>query len=119
MMATKTDKETSLKELFYKKPSPSKNWEDKVRYVRNIPILHICERLGIKARQETKHDWYAPCPCHDDDGENFHISPSKGKSGLWYCFHCKRGGDGLSIYMEVKGYTFPEAVRVLTGGKTI
>ena len=32
------------------------------------------------------------------------------RRGLWYCFPCGIGGDGISLVMRLKGLRFKEAV---------
>ena len=95
--------------------SSSNEWERKVKKARSIPIQAMCERLGIQLTKKGE-SWYAKCPFCADQGTNFHVSPAKGTSGLWYCFECSEGGDSLSLHMAIRKVSFPESVRGLTDG---
>lgn len=51
--------------------------------------------------------WRFPCPIHNGEELNFAVTAEKGG---WYCHSkCGRGGDILSLEMELTGTTFPEA----------
>ena len=89
-------------------------WEAKAEAARSIPILEICERLGIEVLKRAKDGFYASCPFHSDSDPSLHISPDQGRSGLWYCFSCGSGGDALELYMRQHRMTFPESVRALS-----
>jgi DNA primase len=36
------------------------------------------------------------------------------KKGLWYCFVCQEGGDGIQLWMAAKGHSFQEAIEALS-----
>lgn len=52
-------------------------------------------------------EWRFPCPIHQGKEDNFSVAPD---SGLWKCHsQCGRGGDILTLEMELTGANFPEA----------
>jgi DNA primase len=50
------------------------------------------------------------CPFHTEKTPSFGVSPSK---GLYYCFGCGKGGNGIGFLQEVEGLAFQEAVERL------
>ena len=100
-----------------KKLEAGNSWERKVSQARNTSILDICEKLGIALSERKPNEFYGLCPFHDDEQEQFHVEPEKARSGLWYCFTCKRGGLPLQLYMDVRKKTFPEAVQEFSNGE--
>jgi DNA primase len=50
------------------------------------------------------------CPFHEDRTPSLSISEAK---GLWHCFSCERGGDGLELLVKARRMGFLEAVREL------
>jgi DNA primase len=49
----------------------------------------------------------ARCPFHDDKTPSLSLSPEK---GVWHCFSCGRGGDGIGLFMELRRLNFADAV---------
>ena len=79
---------------------------------RAVPLLDVAERLGIRGVKRHGRSFRAPCPLHGGEGPNFSIDPAR---GLFHCFVCNEGGDGIRLVQRVRGCSFPEAVRELTG----
>src|SRR4051795_10627410 len=52
------------------------------------------------------------CPFHPDNNPSLCVDPG---SGWWRCFGCSEHGDAADLVMRLKGLSFPEAVRSLTG----
>jgi len=50
------------------------------------------------------------CPFHNEKTPSFTVSPAK---GLFKCFGCGKGGDGISFVMEHEHYTYVEAIEHL------
>lgn len=71
-------------------------------------ILAIASRYTTLHQQGTR--WWGLCPFHQENTPSFTISVTK---GLFYCFGCKRGGDGITLLREVGGYTFAEAAALV------
>ena len=98
------------------KPS-SNQWEARVKAAREVRMIDVCYKLEMQVTPIQDDRWYCECPLHKDEGRNLKISPHKGRSGLWYCFVCEKGGDPISLYMEVTSKTFPQVVREFSHGK--
>src|SRR5829696_4612697 len=50
------------------------------------------------------------CPFHDEKSPSFNVTPAR---GLWHCFGCGLGGDGIAFIQRVDGLSFAEAVERL------
>lgn len=48
------------------------------------------------------------CPFHSERTPSFSVSPQK---NVYYCFGCRRGGDGIGFIMEKENLSFQEAVK--------
>ena len=91
----------------------SPDWEDRVSTARSMNLLDVAHRLGIELKKKGVDSFFGNCPFHEDKTPSLHASPTKGSSGVWYCFSCQRGGDPIALVMEVNNMTFPEAVKEL------
>lgn len=78
-----------------------------VEEARGVPITAVAERLGI----EHRRGW-ARCPFHEDGDPSFHLNDSKGAA---FCNPCGKSWDGIALAMEMRGLTFAEAVKWITG----
>ncbi len=78
-----------------------------VEAARATPILDVAERLGLELRRVGR-SYRGPCPIHRGEDPNFSVDPER---GLFKCFVCDEGGDGIALWMHVRGVTFAEAVR--------
>jgi len=86
--------------------------DDMVEEVRSR--ADIVDVVGESVQlKKAGREYKANCPFHEDKTPSLHASPSKGNSGVWYCFSCQRGGDPIALVMEVNNMTFPEAVKEL------
>jgi hypothetical protein len=77
--------------------------EDMVEAAREFPIRDL---LGSSDRLII-------CPLHRDSNPSLSVDHER---GLWHCFGCGKGGDVISLYMELHGVGFVDAVRALSGG---
>ncbi|CAM4264008.1 DNA primase [Paenibacillus tarimensis] len=50
------------------------------------------------------------CPFHSEKTPSFTVTPEK---QIFYCYGCGKGGNAIHFVMEMEGYSFPEAVRVM------
>jgi DNA primase len=50
------------------------------------------------------------CPFHQEKTPSFNVNQSR---QFYKCFGCGAGGDALKFVMEVEGFTFPEALKML------
>ena len=83
-----------------------------VEEARSVPILDVCEQLGLDLRQVGR-SWRGPCPMHGGEGPNFAVLPDR---GLFKCFVCDETGNGIDLWMRVRGVPFTDAVRELARG---
>lgn len=82
-----------------------------VEGARGVSILDVAERLGLGTPRRKGREYVCHCPLHDDSDPSLTLNPHK---GLWYCFPCAEGGDGIKLVMRTRGCTFVQAVRELT-----
>lgn len=80
-----------------------------VEAARSLPITDVFSRYGIDLRRAGR-DFVARCPFHEDRRPSLRISPIK---GLWHCFPCRAGGDGIALVMRLRGLEFAAAIREL------
>jgi len=50
------------------------------------------------------------CPFNCGTNSTFVVSPDK---NIWKCFKCGKGGNAISLVMDIDKLSFPEAVRFL------
>lgn len=84
-----------------------------VEAARRSPITDLARRLGLG---EPEGRWGEPkvhCPFHDDSDPSLHLNPD---DGLWFCFPCGFGGDGIELVRRVLDVKFSEAVRWIVDG---
>ena len=66
---------------------------------------------GYLTLKKSGHDSYSGlCPFHTEKTPSFSVSPAK---GVFYCFGCGQGGDGIKFLREVEHLEFAEAVERL------
>jgi len=82
-------------------------WERTVEEARSRPLLDVARGLGMEPKKAGR-EYVARCPFHEDRTPSLSLSPTK---GLWHCFSCGRGGDGISLVMQVKNLDFTGAVK--------
>jgi hypothetical protein len=81
-----------------------------IEAVREIPIVDIVSHYTAIKRQGG--GYIGLCPFHDERTPSFHVHPAK---GLYKCFGCGAGGDGIRFVMEYDHRTYPEAVQIICG----
>jgi len=69
------------------------------------PLLELFRSHGHELKREGKN-YKTRCPFHPDDTPSLSVNPSK---GLWGCFGCGAGGDGITYLEKSLGITFGEA----------
>ncbi|MBF0525350.1 MAG: hypothetical protein HQK56_09670 [Deltaproteobacteria bacterium] len=72
---------------------------------QRVSIERIANKLGVPLHGDciTGHD--------SQDHNCFHVDV---KNGLFNCFHCGTGGDGIKLVMLSRGCSFPEAITWIT-----
>ncbi len=84
-------------------------------------ILNVDDILGASSLHDTISKYVelkmagtnmiACCPFHDEKTPSFVVSVSK---GIYKCFGCGKGGNNAAQFlMDLKSYTFPEAIEIL------
>lgn len=72
-----------------------------------VPIPALLEREGLHPNRQG----FLHCPLHDGDrSPSFKVYP--GGRG-WYCFGCRRGGDVISLAVELYRTDYKGAVKLL------
>jgi DNA primase len=68
-------------------------------------IVEVASEFTALRRQGT--NLVGLCPYHSEKTPSFSVSPEK---NFYYCFGCQRGGDAIKLVMELKSFSFTEAV---------
>jgi len=76
-----------------------------------ITLSQVAEGLGIEL-VAAGDQWQALCPLHQENTPSFYISDAK---GLYHCFGCKEGGDGIDLVQRLRHCDFVEALYWLAG----
>lgn len=81
-----------------------------IERVRQINIFSVVRMLGLGEPHRAGARWLVHCPLHRDHSPSLSLDPER---GLWYCWPCGVGGDGIALLRAVRGSTFVQAVREL------
>ncbi len=76
---------------------------EEVREAANI--VEVASEFTALKRQGTNYTGL--CPYHQEKTPSFSVSPEK---SFYYCFGCQKGGDAIKMVMELKSFSFAEAV---------
>lgn len=90
-----------------------------VEEARRVPLLDVCRWLGLgepTRPYSSSRELRVRCPLHADETPSLTVSPDKGLSGLWFCFPCGEGGDGIELVERAKRMRFHEAVKWIAEG---
>ncbi|MBA3474125.1 MAG: DNA primase, partial [Rubrobacter sp.] len=68
-------------------------------------IVEVASEFTALKRQGTNYTGL--CPYHQEKTPSFSVSPEK---SFYYCFGCSKGGDAIKLVMELKSFSFAEAV---------
>jgi DNA primase len=68
-------------------------------------IVEVTSEFTALKRQGTNYTGL--CPYHQEKTPSFSVSPEK---NFYYCFGCQKGGDAIKMVMELKSFSFAEAV---------
>jgi hypothetical protein len=82
-----------------------------VAAARGMPLPQLLERHGIHLRARGSR-LVGRCPFHEDAHPSLQVDKAK---GLWHCFPCGMGGDGIAFVMRLKALGFAEAIREVVG----
>ncbi len=73
-----------------------------------VDIVDVISEVVILKKQGR--NYFGLCPFHSDKDPSFSVSPEK---GIFYCFGCGVGGNAFNFLMQLNGYSFPQAARIL------
>lgn len=73
---------------------------------RAVPVSRVAAALGL----EVNGRGWARCPFHDDANPSLHLNDRKGRA---FCNPCGRSWDALGLARELRGLSFPDAVRAV------
>lgn len=83
--------------------------EEQIEQVRkSCDIVAIAGQ--ITRLRKKKNSLWGRCPFCNDKGKHFAVKEDK---QIYYCFNCRRAGDAISLYKDMKGVTYGTAVREL------
>ena len=88
-----------------------RRWGESVDAARDIPLVDVVRRLGLGDPVNQGKRLVLRCPLHEDHRPSMSLDPDK---GLWYCFPCAEGGDGIRLWMRTRRVDFTAAVQELT-----
>ena len=77
-----------------------------VENAKRVPIAEILRRNGVNVKRDK-----CLCPFHQERTPSFSILPTK---NTWKCFGCGKGGDSITLQMELYKENFADAVKSLT-----
>lgn len=81
-----------------------------VEEARKVPLLEVVSRLGLGQPVRKGRELVVRCPLHDDSDPSLTLNPER---GLWYCFPCGVGGDGIRLAELTLREEFAEVVKWL------
>ena len=70
-------------------------------------IVEVASEFTALKRQGINYSGLCPYPDHNEKTPSFSVTPEK---SFYYCFGCQRGGDAIKLVMELKSFSFVEAV---------
>lgn len=83
--------------------------EEIIREVLDLDIVSVFEDEGIHLKRQGASRMCC-CPFHGEKTPSLSVSSAR---NLWHCFGCGKGGTAITFIEELKGMTFPEAVKYL------
>ena len=78
---------------------------EEVRDTANI--VEVASEFTALKRHGTNYTGLCPYLDHQEKTPSFSVSPDK---NFYYCFGCSKGGDAIKLVMELKSFSFVEAV---------
>jgi DNA primase len=87
---------------------------EEVREATNI--MEVASEFTALRRQGARFAGLCPYPEHQEKTPSFSIDPER---GLYHCFGCKKGGDAIKLVMELKSFSFVDAVSYLADRSSV
>ncbi|CAN5224750.1 hypothetical protein BH18ACT10_BH18ACT10_04190 [soil metagenome] len=78
---------------------------DEVRNTANI--VEAASEFTALRRQGARFSGLCPYPDHSEKTPSFSVDAEK---NLYHCFGCKKGGDAIKLVMDLKSFSFSEAI---------
>ncbi|SFD54917.1 DNA primase [Lentibacillus persicus] len=90
---------------------PNQVSEEIIEEVRrsNDIVDVIGEYIQLK---KQGRNFFGLCPFHGEQTPSFSVTQEK---QIFHCFGCGKGGNVITFVMEIEGYSFYEALRLLSG----
>jgi hypothetical protein len=82
------------------------SWDDLWDEARQVDILSVADRLGIKLRRSGK-DWTSSCPAGCSSKDGLVLTPSR---GVFVCRKSGEGGDAVSLVAHCQGCSKQDAL---------
>jgi DNA primase len=81
---------------------------EEVREAANI--VEVASEFTALRRQGARFTGLCPYPDHQEKTPSFSVDPER---GLYHCFGCKRGGDAIKLVIELRSFSFVDAISYL------
>lgn len=81
-----------------------------IERVKNSTSLSSVVSDFVSLKSKGKGQFLGLCPFHGEKTPSFTVNESK---GFYHCFGCAAHGDHISFLMEMRGYSYPEAIKIL------
>ncbi|MCF8219777.1 MAG: DNA primase [Bacteroidales bacterium] len=78
-----------------------------IQEIHDLNIVDVINAYSSQQLQKKGATWKGLCPFHDEKTPSFTAIPSR---GIFKCFGCEKGGDGISFVMDHEGMSFMEAI---------
>jgi DNA primase len=84
--------------------------DEKINQIREA--VDIVDLIGeyVQLKKQGRN-YFGLCPFHGENSPSFSVSPDK---QIFHCFGCGAGGNIFTFLMDIEGYSFIEAAKVLS-----
>ena len=77
-----------------------------IQRLRALPVFSVASHLGMTLYGTGQTCRRCLCPLHDDHHPSLHLNTPR---NIFKCFSCGKGGDVISLVMQVRSLSFPDA----------
>ena len=74
--------------------------------IKEVSIIDVAERLGMKLYGMGKVNKRCMCPFHNDHTPSLHLNATK---NIYKCFSCGQGGDVIGLVSKMKNIAYVDA----------
>ena len=78
--------------------------------IKEVSIIDVAERLGMKLYGMGKVNKRCMCPFHNDHTPSLHLNATK---NIYKCFSCGQGGDVIGLVSKMKNIEYVDACQWL------